>query len=598
MSTMDRSVRTSPEGGSSNSNSSSNILRAIAGSRRLPTATASENSTHSSTATLDIADPLNEAIAQRVAAAAVQLPDLDPEEEDDDDRVMTVREQKRSSVAEEGQQPAKKKAKTTDTTSTSAAAITDTTSRVGNPSSFSQEQQEQIEACRTLIKYVGQGYVAMSEKARRAIQQFPQNRNFPKRVSQQDPSVWEWIQQQTNQIQKGTIQCPHKLRILQSMNFPGAQQQLQQKYPNAPTAKQPPTASIHSPDIARQILAKTPNTNSQPRTFSTTKTQHFRENATEFITTSVSLLDRKTVSKREQKWIDIYKELQQKLQEHTHLTAPAIVQDTALQKWIDQQRNLFKDTGDEDDQIPVIPDERVRLLKLLVPRFFVAKNGSSIPAFAMGTTSLLQRTNLKPREKEWLQQYQKLQHIVTDYKEQQDSSSTTIPQPLSSSLMEVPVIQNDTAMQLWIQEQQRLWIDTGFVPPPHDERVRLLRALVPALFRPDDALYAKRNDKWMQSFHQLAEAMNRHGGVLDELALQKEHPDLGPWIRRQRAAYHSKDKPMHPERVELLNRIKFNWNPTRLEAKWMVRYQELVEYKELFGHTNVSCIICGLSWKQ
>lgn len=61
-----------------------------------------------------------------------------------------------------------------------------------------------------------------------------------------------------------------------------------------------------------------------------------------------------------------------------------------------------------------------------------------------------------------------------------------------------------------------------------------------------------------------------------------ENPSLGRWVIRQRVY---KER-LTEERIAMLDKIGFTWNI--FDAVWEENYQELVLFKEKFGHGNVS----------
>ena len=60
---------------------------------------------------------------------------------------------------------------------------------------------------------------------------------------------------------------------------------------------------------------------------------------------------------------------------------------------------------------------------------------------------------------------------------------------------------------------------------------------------------------------------------------------LSSWAMRQRREYHNlkrgEKSTMNPRRIELLEKIGFDWSPR--ETKWNARVKELIEYKKLHG---------------
>ena len=69
----------------------------------------------------------------------------------------------------------------------------------------------------------------------------------------------------------------------------------------------------------------------------------------------------------------------------------------------------------------------------------------------------------------------------------------------------------------------------------------------------------------------------------------KENPSLGHWVDRQRRDYRKRKEgkvsPMADDRINLLEKIGFVWNVP--DSTWMVRYEELKQFKATRGHCNV-----------
>ncbi len=61
----------------------------------------------------------------------------------------------------------------------------------------------------------------------------------------------------------------------------------------------------------------------------------------------------------------------------------------------------------------------------------------------------------------------------------------------------------------------------------------------------------------------------------------KTNPQLANWVRRQRQLF--KRKSLADDHMALLNRIGFTWELFNKDEVWMIRYNELVEYKHQFG---------------
>jgi hypothetical protein len=65
------------------------------------------------------------------------------------------------------------------------------------------------------------------------------------------------------------------------------------------------------------------------------------------------------------------------------------------------------------------------------------------------------------------------------------------------------------------------------------------------------------------------------------------NPSLGTWVNRLRQKFNKGT--LSDELVAKLNELEFSWEARDVpqENLWMLRYNELVEYKREFGHCNV-----------
>lgn len=88
--------------------------------------------------------------------------------------------------------------------------------------------------------------------------------------------------------------------------------------------------------------------------------------------------------------------------------------------------------------------------------------------------------------------------------------------------------------------------------------------------------------KWDNNYQQLIDffEINGHSNVPAEY---KENKTLGIWVANQRRSYSEGTLPQ--EKIDLLNKLKFVWNT--LESQWHNMYQQLSEFFESNGHSNV-----------
>ena len=86
--------------------------------------------------------------------------------------------------------------------------------------------------------------------------------------------------------------------------------------------------------------------------------------------------------------------------------------------------------------------------------------------------------------------------------------------------------------------------------------------------------------QWRKMYGKLVRYKIKHGNCLVP-EQNKKHKQLGTWVHTQR----SKRKNMPVEQKEMLDRLGFDWNP--IETQWQKNYQELIAFREEFGHCYV-----------
>jgi hypothetical protein len=110
---------------------------------------------------------------------------------------------------------------------------------------------------------------------------------------------------------------------------------------------------------------------------------------------------------------------------------------------------------------------------------------------------------------------------------------------------------------------------------------------------------------WDERYQELIDFLSKH----DMKDAYNSKPSLSYWIKRQRGAFRSNK--LSQDRVEKLNRIKFEWNPKcgysrdstasdssidargtvslepSVQSQWDARYHELAAYKSKHGNLDV-----------
>lgn len=95
-------------------------------------------------------------------------------------------------------------------------------------------------------------------------------------------------------------------------------------------------------------------------------------------------------------------------------------------------------------------------------------------------------------------------------------------------------------------------------------------------------------ENWFERYGQLVAYKQKHGDC-DMPARWDANQKLATWIVDQRVQ--KRNGNLEPEKVELLNRLGFDWNPW--ETNWRGIYLELVKFQKRFGHCRVP-----QNWKE
>ena len=93
-----------------------------------------------------------------------------------------------------------------------------------------------------------------------------------------------------------------------------------------------------------------------------------------------------------------------------------------------------------------------------------------------------------------------------------------------------------------------------------------------------------RVQRWEASFQELVDYKRFHGDC-NVPHKYKTDPQLGSWVSTQRRTKET----MSEERTKRLNSIGFTWKVREayVSVPWEVRFQELVDYKRVYGNCNV-----------
>ena len=89
-------------------------------------------------------------------------------------------------------------------------------------------------------------------------------------------------------------------------------------------------------------------------------------------------------------------------------------------------------------------------------------------------------------------------------------------------------------------------------------------------------------EQWFERYGQLVAYKQQYGNC-DMPARWDANQKLATWVVDQRVR--KRDANLEPEKIELLDRIGFNWNPR--ETNWRSTYLELVKFQKRFHHCRV-----------
>jgi hypothetical protein len=89
-------------------------------------------------------------------------------------------------------------------------------------------------------------------------------------------------------------------------------------------------------------------------------------------------------------------------------------------------------------------------------------------------------------------------------------------------------------------------------------------------------------DPWTEKYNALVQYKRKYGDC-NVSSKDKEHHKLGTWVGDLRTSF--KKGTLSDARISKLNEIGFTWHG--IDAKWNMRYSELMKYIREFGHCNV-----------
>lgn len=98
----------------------------------------------------------------------------------------------------------------------------------------------------------------------------------------------------------------------------------------------------------------------------------------------------------------------------------------------------------------------------------------------------------------------------------------------------------------------------------------------------------KYEEQWWKKYNQLKSYYEKHGHSAIIPESRSSPCSLSMWVKTQRTLH--RQNRLHPERVEKLNEIEFEWNPKRWKSRltngddqWNAKLKELLHYKSQHG---------------
>eukprot|EP00569_Conticribra_weissflogii_P014464 CAMPEP_0171418020 /NCGR_PEP_ID=MMETSP0880-20121228/40897_1 /TAXON_ID=67004 /ORGANISM="Thalassiosira weissflogii, Strain CCMP1336" /LENGTH=599 /DNA_ID=CAMNT_0011936287 /DNA_START=106 /DNA_END=1905 /DNA_ORIENTATION=- len=96
-------------------------------------------------------------------------------------------------------------------------------------------------------------------------------------------------------------------------------------------------------------------------------------------------------------------------------------------------------------------------------------------------------------------------------------------------------------------------------------------------------------EKWLKNYQHLKDFKAKYGHV--KVPLKYAENKLGSWLKTQITQYRNAKEGRQPclseERIRLLEEIGVCWGEKRITTPWEARFEDLIQYKERFGHANV-----------
>jgi len=232
-------------------------------------------------------------------------------------------------------------------------------------------------------------------------------------------------------------------------------------------------------------------------------------------------------------WEEMYERLVAYKKEHNSTRVPKKYEaDPQLGGWVCNQRTLYRRKK--------MTEERQRLFESI--------------GFMSGLSTKNKAT--------WESMYQRLVAYKKEYKD------TNVPTKYNE----------DIKFGSWVKSQRYAYQNKMMT----EERKQLLNSIG---FVVPDFLSKRNNATWEETYQRLVAYKKEHNDTRVPMRY-KEDPQLGRWVRNQRANHRLKK--MTEERKYLLNSIGFVWEfSTKNKPTWEEMYKRLVAYKKEHNSTRV-----------
>jgi hypothetical protein len=137
------------------------------------------------------------------------------------------------------------------------------------------------------------------------------------------------------------------------------------------------------------------------------------------------------------------------------------------------------------------------------------------------------------------------------------------------------VVKSHTQLWNWVKEQRQRFKSKSL----REDQIAKLDEL--------GFNWTMKQKDWMESYNELVKYNHEVGGCKVPKGYQR-NPQLASWVDHQRQKF--KKNSLSKECITKLDALGFVWQvrDVTLQVDWGVRYNELVEYKQQFGHCNVS----------